>query len=80
MRRVIGGFLVIVGLGLATVTIGSSFGYLTILSSGEDEPVASLRDMTGTLVFEFALVGTGLLLAIRRRVPRTAPSNPQDGR
>jgi hypothetical protein len=69
MRRVIGGLLLVVGLGMATITVGSHLGYFTILDSG-DEPAVSLRDQAGTLAFEAGLVVAGLLLARRRRGSR----------
>jgi hypothetical protein len=66
MKRAIGIVLIVCGLGMATITIGSGLGYFTILDSG-DAPSApnSRADTLYTAVLfasEFLLIALGAWL------------------
>ena len=65
MKRAIGIVLILCGLGIATVSIGTQLGYFTILDSGDATPSAGHADalyVVFNIAPEILVIGLGAWL------------------
>jgi hypothetical protein len=74
MRRAAGWVIVVCGLALATITIGTELGYFTFLDPGEGAEPTSLKysvESAVIYVFELFLIVLGARLILGSRKART---------